>query len=87
MFNPFRKNQAQKEFDEALEKVLSTLHPNVYSVYDVEAFNRLMRNADMAVPLLLLILMSKVHQLADRLDSWDNDLASTVEVDLPKADQ
>lgn len=87
MFNPFRKNQAQKEFDEALEKVLSTLHPNVYSVYDVEAFNRLMRNTDIMVPLLLLILMSKVESIIDRLDSMEKDLASTVEVDLPKADQ
>ena len=79
--NKRKQEQAEKEFDEALEKVLSSLHHRVHSVYDNDAFNRLIVNKDIMIPILLLILMSKVEHISDRLTTLAGDLASTVEVD------
>ena len=92
MFNPFgnKKRQEQealekeqKKYEESVEKLLSYLHPDTRELLakDFETFKAYVVNQQRSIPLTLLILMSKVDYIIDRLDSLEGDLASTVEVD------
>ena len=92
MFNLFgnKKKQEQealekqqKKYEEYVEQLLSYLHPDTRELLakDFETFKAYVVNQQRSIPLTLLILMSKVDYIIDRLDSLEGDLASTVEVD------
>lgn len=97
MFNLFGNKKKQKQealekeqekYEECVEKLLSYLHPDTRELLakDYETFKAYVENQERSIPLTLLILMSKVDCIIDRLDSLEGDLSSTVEVDSSKTD-
>lgn len=85
MFNPFgnKKRQEQealekeqKKYEESVEKLLSYLHPDTRELLakDFETFKAYVVNQQRSIPLTLLILMSKVDYIIDRLDSLEAEV-------------
>jgi hypothetical protein len=56
-----------------IEAVLSALHPDVRTIFgsDVESYELLVKNRHASVPLMLLIIMSQVQIISDRLDKLE----------------
>lgn len=83
MFNLFGNKKKQetlekekKEYIDSVEKLLSYLHPNTRELFakDFETFGEYVTNQEKSIPLTLLILMSRVECISDRLQSLEAEV-------------